>query len=158
MYSLSVVIICSVIALLAGVGLGMLFGQRISPAGQKRREAERQLDEILQQKKAYEDEVVEHFSNTARLLNQLTASYRDVHNHLAHGAAELCRGNGPVALEKMDRNVDPNEIPADLVDLEPPKDYAPKSPDAKGILSEEYGIERKPAEAQPAESPKPPII
>ncbi|WP_167854937.1 YhcB family protein [Mangrovimicrobium sediminis] len=149
MYSLTVLIISAAIALLAGVGLGMLLSQRVTPAGQKRREAERQLDDILQAKKAYEDEVVEHFSDTARLLNQLTESYRDVHNHLARGAADLCRGEGPVALEKMERRTDLAELPADLADIEPPKDYAPKaSPGDKGVLSEDFGLERKRAEEE----------
>jgi len=147
-YSLTFLIICTCVGLLAGVGLGMLLSQRVSPAGQKRRAAERQLDELLQEKKAYEDEVVEHFTDTARLLNQLTESYRDVHNHLARGASELCRGYSQVALERMDRKVDPAEIPADLADIQPPKDYAPKSsPDDKGMLSEDFGLERKKSDA-----------
>ena len=74
--------------------------RRTSSAAQKYREVERKLDQVLQDKKAYEDEVVEHFSDTAKLLNGLTESYRDVHNHLAKGAATLCQGEGPVSLER----------------------------------------------------------
>ncbi len=149
MYSLTFLIICTAVGLLAGVGIGMLLSQRVTPSGQKRRAAERQLDELLQEKKAYEDEVVEHFTDTARLLNQLTESYRDVHNHLARGASELCRGYSQVALEKMERKVDLNDIPADLADIQPPKDYAPKSsPDDKGMLSEDFGLERKQGEGE----------
>ncbi|MFV8820142.1 YhcB family protein [Haliea sp. E17] len=144
MYSLTVLIICSLIGLAVGLGIGVLLAQRVTPSGQKRREAERQLDQALQEKKAYEDEVVEHFTDTAKLLNQLTDSYREVHNHLARGAADLCRGSGPVALDQMNRKADPAKIPADLADIQPPRDYAPKaSPDQKGILSEGYGLERE---------------
>ena len=116
--------------LIAGVVIGLLLGRRQSPGAQKYREVERRLDQVLQDKKAYEDEVVEHFSQTAQLLNQLTSSYRDVHNHLASGAEELCMGRGPVALDQISRSQDPSEIPQHLADIQPPLDYAPKaSPD-----------------------------
>jgi len=142
-YSQSVVIICTVIGLLSGLGAGVLLTQRLSPPGRRCREAERRLDEVLQEKKAYEDEVVEHFTGTARLLNQLTDSYRQVHNHLAAGAAELCHGRAPVVLERIGDHSDPAEIPADLVEPQPPRDYAPKSsPDEQGMLSEGFGLER----------------
>jgi len=99
----------------------------------------------MQDKKAYEDEVVEHFTETARLLNNLTETYRDVHNHLAQGAANLCQGDGPVSLELLESRRDPSEIPAHLAHIQPPLDYAPKhSPDEKGMLNEEFGLERNP--------------
>ena len=143
MYSLTIVILGAAVGLAVGLGLGLLLGQRTSAAGQKHREVERKLDQVLQDKKAYEDEVVEHFSQTAQLLNQLTSSYRDVHNHLANGAEELCMGRGPVALDQISRSQDPSEIPQHLADIQPPLDYAPKtSPDETGMLNEEFGLER----------------
>ena len=124
--------------------IGWAVGRRTSPSGQKYRDVERKLDQVLQDKKIYEDEVVEHFSETAKLLNNLTDSYRDVHNHLAKGAATLCQGEGPVSLEHLEDGRDPAEIPAHLAHIQPPLDYAPKtSPDEKGMLNEEFGLERK---------------
>ena len=60
-------------------------------------------------------------------------------------------GRGPVALERLEGAGEPGEIPADLVDVRPPLDYAPRSsPDEKGMLNEEFGIERrKPAAPEP---------
>lgn len=155
MYSLTIVIAGAIGGLIAGLGLGTLLGRRSSPAGQKHREVERKLDQVLQDKKLYEDEVVEHFSETARKLNQLTESYREVHNHLASGAAELCQGNGPVVLDRLQNPTDPAEIPADLADIQPPLDYAPKtSPDEKGMLNEEFGLDRNVPEAKTVEAPR----
>ena len=91
-------IIGGAVLLLLGLGIGMLLGRRTSPQSQKGREVERKLDQVLQDKKAYEDEVVEHFTDTAKMLNSLTESYREVHNHLAKGAADLCQGQGPVVM------------------------------------------------------------
>lgn len=148
MYSLTIVIVGTVAGLIIGLGLGLLWGRQSSPSGQKHREVERKLDQVLQDKKMYEDEVVEHFSDTARLLNSLTESYRDVHNHLAKGASDLCQGNGPVALDRLENQRDPSEIPADLASVQPPLDYAPKtSPDEKGMLNEEFGLDRNALEA-----------
>ena len=151
MYDLTIVIAAAAAALIAGLAAGLLVGRRSSPAGQKHREVERKLDQVLQDKKVYEDEVVEHFSETAQLLNQLTSSYRDVHNHLAKGASDLCQGKGPVAMVNA-ASQDPAEIPANLADIQQPLDYAPKtSPDEKGMLNEEFGLDRTATAAE--ESP-----
>ena len=154
-YSLEVLIAAAAALLILGLAIGMLLGRRTSTAGQKYREVERKLDQVLQDKKAYEDEVVEHFSDTAKLLNGLTESYRDVHNHLAKGAATLCQGEGPVLLDRLENGREPAEIPAHLADVQPPLDYAPKtSPDEKGMLNEEFGLDRQPTATVPEEAPK----
>ena len=154
-YSLEILIAAGAVLLILGLAFGMLLGRRTSTAGQKYREVERKLDEVLQDKKAYEDEVVEHFSDTAKLLNNLTESYRDVHNHLAKGAATLCLGEGPVLLDRLEDGRDSAEIPAHLADIQPPLDYAPKtSPDEKGMLNEEFGLDRQATAAAPEETQK----
>ena len=136
-----------------GIMLGFLVGRRTSTADQKYRDVERKLDQVMQEKALYEDEVMEHFGETAQLLNKLTDSYRDVHNHLAQGAGQLCRGQGPIGLDQIGnrREPDPSEIPQHLAQVQPPLDYAPKtSPDEKGMLNEEFGLERRPGSAAPA--------
>jgi len=148
-------IISGAILLLMGLGLGMLLGRRTSPQSQKNRDVERRLDQVLQDKKAYEDEVVEHFTDTAKMLNSLTESYREVHNHLANGAAELCKGQGPVVMGRLGDGRDAAEIPAQLADIQPPLDYAPKtSPDEKGMLNESFGLERENQEQPTTEEPE----
>lgn len=130
---------------IGGLWLGWLAGRRTSATAKKYRDVTLKLDQVMQEKKAYESEVVDHFTETAKLLNNLTDSYREVHNQLATGAAALCKGQGPIALERADNHSDSTEIPAHLADIQPPLDYAPKtSPDEKGMLNEEFGLERKP--------------
>lgn len=142
MYSLTILIVAAAVALIVGFGLGLLMGRSSSPASQKHREVERKLDQVLQDKKSYEDDVVEHFSDTAKLLNNLTESYRNVHSHLASGAANLCLDRGPVALDQLGGTKISSEIPAALADVQQPLDYAPKtSPDEKGMLNEEFGLD-----------------
>ncbi len=144
-YSLTILIATGVISLLGGLGIGLFLGRSTSTDSQRLRETERKLDQLAQDKRVYEEEVVEHFTQTAALLNSLTDSYRNVHNHLASGAEALCQEHGPVALGRLQQEgrADDAEIPAHLARIQPPLDYAPKSsPEEKGMLNEEFGIDR----------------
>lgn len=144
-YSLGVLLTVGAALAILGLVLGWLGGRRTSSVEKKYRDTALKLEQVMQDKKAYEDDVVEHFTETARLLNHLTESYREVHNHLAQGAATLCNGAGPVSLERLEDRPDPTQIPADFARIQPPLDYAPKSsPEEKGMLNEEFGLERKP--------------
>jgi hypothetical protein len=147
-YSAEILLAVGATVAILGLLLGWLAGRRTSGAAKKYRDIALKLDQVMQDKKAYEGEVVEHFTETAKLLNNLTESYREVHNHLAQGASTLCQGVGPVSLERLENRHDPAEIPANLAHIQPPLDYAPKhSPDEKGMLNEEFGLDRKPAKA-----------
>jgi len=147
-YSLGIMLAVGAALAILGLLVGWATGRRTSAEAKKYRDIALKLDQVMQDKKAYEDSVVEHFTETAKLLNNLTESYREVHNHLAQGAASLCQGEGPVSLERLESRRDPAEIPAHLAHIQPPLDYAPKhSPDEKGMLNEEFGIEREPLTA-----------
>ena len=156
MYSLTTLALVAAAAMLVGLLIGLLAGRRTSQDGQRYREVERKLDQVMQDKKAFEDDVGDHFADTAKLLNNLTESYRDVHNHLATGAASLCQGKGPVALGQLESEAaDPTLIPEQMVDLQQPLDYAPKtSPDEKGMLNEEFGLDRQPNSVIQEDQPK----
>ena len=144
-YSLDILWAIGAAIAVVGLWLGWLAGRRTSGTAKKYQDVAKKLDQVIQDKQAYENEVVEHFTETAKLLNNLTDSYREVHNRLATGAATLCQGEGPISLERVANNTDPAEIPAHLAHIQPPLDYAPKnSPEEKGMLNEEFGLERKP--------------
>lgn len=144
-FSSGLVLAIGAIAIIIGLTVGWLMGRRSSDTAKKYRDIALKLDQVIQDKKSYEAEVVDHFTETAKLLNNLTESYREVHNHLAQGADSLCHGAGPVSLERLENRYDETEIPAHLAHIQPPLDYAPKhSPDEKGMLNEEFGLERRP--------------
>jgi uncharacterized protein len=146
--SLGALIAIGLVLTALGIGIGIAVGRNTSPGSQRHRDSERKLDQVLQDKKTYEDEVVEHFSDTARMLNNLTESYRELHNQLANGAAKLCDEKGPVSLGRLENA---SEIPAQLASVQQPLDYAPKtSPDEKGMLNEEFGLDRNQLAAKKA--------
>lgn len=144
----------SIVALVVGAVIGFLMGRS---GGNSNRQAElsEQLDDTKKELENYKSEVNSHFEKTAELVNNLTHSYQDVHQHLASGAQGLCQpGTINMALEPAsmqakledDSQEDesaPSEEPQETGESsnsEQPRDYAPKSPDEEGTLSETFGL------------------
>ena len=53
-------------------------------------ELEARLQQLTDEHENYKREVHGHFSDSAHLLGKLTESYREVYQHMAHGARNLC--------------------------------------------------------------------
>lgn len=140
-------------ALAGGLVIGGFAGRSFSSETQKSREMQKQLDRVTQEQKDYQHEVAEHFTDTAKLLRNMAESYRDVHNHLATGADTLCSDNysGPALTRLPDSVLGTPEPDADEPEsVSPPLDYAPKSsPYERGMLNEEFGLEKPQAEEIP---------
>ncbi|PIE24010.1 MAG: hypothetical protein CSA60_03795 [Neptuniibacter caesariensis] len=157
----------SIAALAIGFMIGFLMGRS---TGNSNRQAElaEQLESSQHELESYKTEVADHFEKTAALVNNLTSSYKDVHEHLATGAQVLCQpGSIDMALEpamtpKLDKaEAQPSEEQTeawsaeaagksaatadDSVTAEPPRDYAPKAPEEEGTLSETFGLKEEQA-------------
>jgi uncharacterized membrane-anchored protein YhcB (DUF1043 family) len=112
------------------------------------RELEEHLTSLQGKYDHYQDSVTQHFVSTAQLVNTLTSSYREVHDHLQRGAESLAadsrrQGSGNpgkafTALTAAQNNISKMEDGHFLV--EPPRDYAAKKPTEKGTLDEDYGF------------------
>ena len=145
MYSLEVVITVGLTGAIIGVIAGFIASRKGMPLGAQK-EMERHLSELQQQQHNYQQEVNEHFTQTAALLDQLSESYRDVHNHLARGAHKLA-GESAAGKITMLPEVEKHELnDDDLRHITPPLDYAPQSSYGRGTLNEEFGIERNPSD------------
>ena len=153
MYSISTVAVIAAIALLIGTGVGILLSRRLTPDSRRQRELERNLDQLLKRQKDYQHEVVAHFSDTAALLNNLAESYRDVHNHLASGASNLCDDpTGAILPQFPESAMDEIATQATPATVQAPLDYAPKnSPFETGVLNEEFGLDKQSPEQEPSE-------
>jgi uncharacterized membrane-anchored protein YhcB (DUF1043 family) len=132
------------LALVAGVAIGFLVARLLPNAAPNR--TQRQLDDIQERFDSYQNEVVTHFNSTATLVQKLTQSYQDVQDHLAEGANRL-------ALDELTRqrllgalHADSAQAPRERLtpprNQEAPKDYAPKTPNAPGMLDEQYGLKK----------------
>ncbi|MBB3169143.1 YhcB family protein [Simiduia aestuariiviva] len=132
--------------LLGGViGAFMMFALR--PQEKINRELESQLMEAESRLREYQQEVTQHFVDTSQLINNLTRSYRDVHEHLAASAMKL--GNADLSRQIAQAGdgklLEQPKEPAPE-DIKPPTDWAPKVPGKQGTLSESYGLEEDPTE------------
>jgi hypothetical protein len=132
------------LALAVGVVVGFLVARLLPNAAPS--STQRQLDDIQERFDSYQNEVVTHFNSTAALVKKLTQSYQDVQDHLAEGANRL-------ALDELTRqrllaslHAETPQAPRERLtpprDQEAPKDYAPKTPNAPGMLDEHYGLKR----------------
>lgn len=132
------ILIIGLSCLVAGLIIGFIMARTLHPKERARKDLEDKLQKSQDQIKDYQQEVTEHFMKTSELVNNLSHSYRDVHEHLATGAMRLT--NTEISRQMIDagfgRNDNDNVLTSEAP--EPPKDYAPKVPG--GILSEGYGL------------------
>lgn len=143
------------IGAIVGILVGYFIGRRTAPGSEQTRELEQKLESTLADSRRFEERVAGHFAESAEKLNRLTDQYREIHEHLASGAENLVREGAGSAFTAL--SAPSSELPAiesdDMV-VEPPRDWAPKtSPDAPGVLNENFGIERD--EVPPHSSDKP---
>lgn len=163
----------SIAALVAGAVIGFLMG-RSGGGAQRQAELAVQLEQKQKELDDYKEEVSQHFEKTASLVNNLTSSYKDVHEHLATGAQGLCQaGNIDLALEpSLTPKLESEEQAATETDAkneepsaesqseqkestEPPRDYAPKAPEDEGTLSETFGLKEETEQKDEEVAPTP---
>lgn len=135
--------------ILALGGLGGYALARARNPDTRVRELEEHLHTLQDKYDRYQEAVSQHFVTTAQLVNTLSQSYREVHQHLQQGASSLCadgrRGNSnPGSAFEALSSTSPPALQAERVDdhfrVEPPRDYATKKPSDKGTLDEDYGF------------------
>lgn len=76
--------------LLLGTVAGALLYKHYKSDEARVQDLETRLRQLTDEYDSYKREVHGHFSDSAHLLAKLTESYRDVHQHMAHGARNLC--------------------------------------------------------------------
>jgi uncharacterized membrane-anchored protein YhcB (DUF1043 family) len=132
-----------IVCLVVGVVAGLLIAPRLSNnSPSKIEELETKIQELQRHHADYRDHVSDHFSATADLVHTMTESYRDVYQHLARGAQDLC--NDDVAGKLLPPAEQSMFSGPDGDTMEPPKDYAPRREgNQSGALSEGFGLERQ---------------
>ncbi len=139
---------------LLGAAAGVFYAKKQVP-DHRVKELETLLHDLQGRHERYQRNVSDHFEETANLVNELTARYRTVHEHLVQGAQTLCDDPKRHRDENPARAFNSLEAPGggapvyapysrledhELVGFEPPRDYATKSPSDKGTLDERFGF------------------
>lgn len=144
MFTLTALIGVALITFIIGCVLGVLLTRVLSPQEQKARSLETKLQDSEQKLTEYQQEVTEHFAQTAQLVNTLTQSYRDVHEHLSSDALKLANVDISRQLLKSAASEEDGLLGESNIreegDFQPPKDWAPKTPGKEGTLSENFGL------------------
>lgn len=128
-----------------GIVVGVIFASRLNTSPSRVQELENQIRELKENHDKYRGEVSDHFSMSAELVQHMTESYKEVYQHLALGAQDLCSNEVaskllPASSDTVFENREHEEPEAGII---PPKDYAAKqSPSQKGALSEDFGIDK----------------
>ncbi|MBQ0720487.1 MAG: YhcB family protein [Gammaproteobacteria bacterium] len=139
-------------SLAVGLVIGTIIGRTLSGATKQRRTLTEELRQKDEELKTYQHKVTDHFITTSELVNNLTHSYKEVHQHLAASAMTLTNpevsnklleaGSGNLSIS---HSTDEHTIDSP----QPPKDY---TPDINGILDESYGLEKNQAKTSEAPS------
>ena len=131
--------------LAVGVVIGVVFASHLNTSPSRVQELENQIRDLKDDHNSYRDNVSGHFSMTAELVQHMTESYKEVYQHLATGAQDLCTQEVASKLlpASSDAVFEGNENNVESTGLIPPKDYAAKqNPDQKGALSEDFGLDK----------------
>jgi len=78
------------IGLVIGIAAGMFIGQLDDMKRKQREELQKKLEHAEQELLDHKRKVTEHFVKTSTLVNNMTESYKAIHNHLSIGAETLC--------------------------------------------------------------------
>lgn len=82
------IVILAVMAL--GIGAGFAIGRSTNTVQRRSEALESEITELRQQMSDYRQQVGEHFTQTADVVNAMTANYRALYDHLSKGAQDLC--------------------------------------------------------------------
>ncbi len=138
MYTFSHLLLAALASGLTGVVVGVAVTRYLNPQRKENKALEARLEKAEEGLSEYQHQVTEHFTHTASLVNNLTESYKDIHEYLAVSAMKLSNMDISQPVIIADANSRLAQVAAGQV--EAPKDYAPKDENGPGTLSEEYGL------------------
>lgn len=80
----------ALIGFAAGIGAGFLLSLLLGGNKSRTRQLEADLEKVRTDHEAYRAQVHDHFTHTSDLFQDVTKRYRNLYDHLAHGAQDLC--------------------------------------------------------------------
>jgi len=85
--------------------IAFIIGRLTSNERKNNKRLQTELEQSREEIRDYRSRVTNHFRETARRVNVLTENYRDVYEHLALGAKDLCdKNNAPELMNELKRN------------------------------------------------------
>ena len=131
--------------LAVGIVIGTAFTRQLGSQAARVKELEEKIESMMESHEEYRENVSQHFDVTSVLINQMTGKYKEVYEHLASGAQDLCSTEVAEKLLPIqsDAVFEKETTSNEPVQIDAPKDYATKSdPSQAGALSENFGLQR----------------
>lgn len=131
--------------LAVGIVIGTAFTRQLGSQAARVKELEEKIERMIESHEEYRENVSQHFDVTSVLINQMTGKYKEVYEHLASGAQDLCSTEVAEKLLPIqsDAVFEKETTSNEPVQIDAPKDYATKSdPGQAGALSENFGLQR----------------
>ncbi len=138
-------LIVGIVCFLVGAAAGALLFRAFRSDEARVKHLEAQLQQLSDEHENYKSSVHTHFSSSARLLNEMTDSYRKVFLHMANGAQSLCPDyiSSQLNLSSEARALLERDLDAEPQAPVPPLDYAARGEaDHKSPLAEDYGMKQ----------------
>lgn len=88
--------IYALVLLLGGGAVGVIVGRLFWADSGREKRLKEELEKAQKEFADYRSEVEAHFRETAEAVNEMTESYRRVHEKLRDGASRLCGESGPL--------------------------------------------------------------
>jgi len=82
--------VIGVTGLLLGILVGSIATYLVTARNRRTHQLQQELNQLRERFTDYRDQVTQHFMRTSELVQEMTRSYRDVYEHLASGAQDLC--------------------------------------------------------------------
>jgi uncharacterized membrane-anchored protein YhcB (DUF1043 family) len=121
----------------AGAAVGALISVQIC-RGKESTRLKKELETLKEEYARYKENVGRHFVQTSTLVNNLTQSYKDVHQHLSNGAQSLCDADLAMELRKSTTPLIANAIDgvAEPAPEEPPVQASEHTPETETASAE----------------------
>lgn len=134
--------IYAIIGLFAGIVIGIIISRITTPQYQKQKELQKELETSKFELEQQRQDLNDHFSETASMLDNLGKEYRKLYEHMAKTSNDLLP-NLPEQDNPFANRIETKQPETEEVDAQP-KDYANG---ATGMLKEEEKVILKAPEA-----------
>lgn len=125
-----------------GIVVGFLLTKYASASVRDTQALKQKLDNLKAEHRDYQENVNSHFIKTTDLIQKMNQNYKEIQAHVMQGAEMLV---SPDFQLEIDEDVQALESADHSDAFAPPKDWAPKSAEDSGTLSENFGFQKKPA-------------
>ena len=129
-----------------GIAVGFLLTKFASASARDTQALKQKFEDLKAEHRSYQENVNTHFIKTTDLIQKMNQNYKEIQAHVMQGAELLVT---PDFQLELDEDVQALESIDDTDVFAPPKDWAPKSPDDSGTLSEDFGFQKKTAKKTP---------